>query len=327
VPTWRDLAIIGQLNMSDPAMPESPSSSPQSTAFGQNSAAVLFADISGSTTLYETLGDALAKRLIDECLRDMRAATERHGGRVVKTIGDELMCVFPDADRVAFAASEMQQAVMDLPTVSGVRRAIRVGFHVGPVIEAEGDVFGDTVNTAARMAGLAKGQQIYTTLAAVQLMSPLVRSMTRRIASLAVRGKGEEIEVCEVLWQASDDLTMATASMIQVPAAEATLELVHGAKRMALDAENARVVIGRDGSCHLVLADRKASRVHARIERRRDKYVLIDQSTNGTFVDFEHESEIELRREELILRGTGKIFFGHSMAESDEEFVEFRLLS
>lgn len=290
----------------------------------QTMAAVLFADISGSTTIYETLGDALAKQMIDECLRDMRIATARHGGRVVKTIGDELMCVFPDADRVSMAASEMQQAVADLPPVSGVKRAIRVGFHVGPVIESEGDVFGDTVNTAARMAGLAKGQQIYTTLAAVQLMSPIVRSQTRRIASLTVKGKGDEVAVCEVLWQGGDDLTMATASMESMPA-EVTLDLSHGVKQIVLDADNGRAVIGRDASCQIMLGDRKASRVHARIERRRDKFVLVDQSTNGTFVTFDGEAEIGLRREEVILRGRGRIVFGHSIVESDEDVVDFQL--
>lgn len=290
----------------------------------QTVAAVLFADISGSTTIYETLGDALAKQMIDECLRDMRTATARHGGRVVKTIGDELMCVFPDADRVAMAASEMQQAIADMPPVSGVKRAIRVGFHVGPVIESEGDVFGDTVNTAARMAGLAKGQQIYTTLAAVQLMSPIVRSQTRRIASLTVKGKGDEVAVCEVLWQAGDDLTMATASLESTPT-QVTLDLSHGVKQTVLDAANSRIVIGRDAGCQIMLGDRKASRVHARIERRRDKFVLVDQSTNGTYVTFDGEAEIGLRREELILRGRGRIVFGHGIDESDEDVVVFQL--
>lgn len=293
-------------------------------AVPQAMAAVLFADISGSTTIYETLGDVLAKQMIDECLRDMRTATARHGGRVVKTIGDELMCVFPDADRVAMAASEMQQTIADMPPVSGVKRAIRVGFHVGPVIESEGDVFGDTVNTAARMAGLAKGQQICTTFAAVQLMSPILRSQTRRIAALTVKGKGDEVEVCEVLWQAGDDLTMATASMESAPA-DVALELSHGVRKIVLDADNTRVVIGRDAGCQIMLGDRKASRVHARIERRRDKFVLVDQSTNGTYVTFDGEAEISLRREELILRSRGRIVFGHGIDESDEDLVVFQL--
>jgi len=285
--------------------------------------AVLFADVAGSTKLYEALGDAEAKVLIDEALIGMKVITQRHRGRVIKTIGDELMCVFPDADRGSLAASEMQLAVNGLPPVSAVKRSIRVGFHAGPVLEADGDVFGDTVNTAARMAGLAKADQIITTSAAVALMSPLLRESTRRIAALAVKGKGEDVEVCEVLWQASDDLTMATSSIAQT-AAPASLQLVHGGRSIVLEGANARAVLGRDASCHVVLADRKASRVHARIELRRDKFFLVDQSTNGTFVSFAGEREIVLRREEVMLRGTGRITFGHSIADSDEETLDFR---
>jgi class 3 adenylate cyclase len=286
--------------------------------------AVLFADISGSTSIYETLGDAAAKALIDECLQVMRAATARHGGRVVKTIGDELMCIFPDADRGSMAASEMQQSVAALPKLSNVPRSIRVGFHVGPVIEADGDVFGDTVNTAARMAGLAKGDQIITTIAAVERMNPVMRGTTRHIAALSVKGKGDDVEVYEVLWSEADDLTMATASITK-PTAPGGLQLRHGAQQHVLEGSGARVVIGRDASCQIVLADKKASRVHARIERRRDKYFLVDQSTNGTYVTFSGETEIGLRREEVMLRGQGRIVFGHTLAESAEEVVDFCL--
>jgi class 3 adenylate cyclase len=285
----------------------------------------LFADISGSTALYETLGDTNAKAMIDECITLMRAATARHAGRVIKTIGDELMCVFPDADCGSTAASEMQQAVAVLPKFANVRRAIRVGFHVGPLIESDGDVFGDTVNTAARMAGLAKADQIITTFAAVEQMSPLLRGTTRHIAALAVKGKGDDVEVYEVIWNEADDLTtMATASPVKV-AQPQSLHLKHGAREITLEGQGARAVIGRDADCQIVLSDKKASRVHARIERRRDKYVLVDQSTNGTYVTFAGEAEMALRREEVILRGEGRIVFGHPIAESAEETVDFRL--
>lgn len=287
--------------------------------------AVLFADLSGSTSIYETLGDAAAKAMIDECLTVMRAATVRHGGRVIKTIGDELMCVFPDADRGSMAAAEMQSSVAALPEVSGVRRSIRVGFHAGPLIEADGDVFGDTVNTAARMAGFAKGDQIITTVAAVERMSPVLRGTTRLIAALSVKGKGDDVEVYEVLWSEAEDLTMAASSMDRSVAAGG-FRLTHGAQQLLLEGPGARAVIGRDASCQIVLADKKASRVHARIERRRDKYFLVDQSTNGTYVTFFGEAEIALRREEVMLRGQGRIVFGHSLAESAEETVDFRLL-
>src|ERR1700759_5648311 len=118
--------------------------------------AVLFADIAGSTSLYEVLGDARAKAMIDEALAVMKAVTAQQQGRVIKTIGDEVMCVFDTPDRGFIAASDMQARIDGLPVADGAKRKIRVGFHAGPVIEEHGDVFGDTVNTAARMAGLAK---------------------------------------------------------------------------------------------------------------------------------------------------------------------------
>jgi hypothetical protein len=141
---------------------------------------------------------------------------------------------------------------------------------------------------------------------------------------LTVKGKGDEVAVCEVLWQAGDDLTMATASLESTPT-QVTLDLSHGVKQTVLDTANSRIVIGRDAGCQIMLGDRKASRVHARIERRRDKFVLVDQSTNGTYVTFDGEAEIGLRREELILRGRGRIVFGHGIDESDEDVVVFQL--
>jgi adenylate cyclase len=283
--------------------------------------AVLFADIAGSTSLYDALGDSVAKTLVDECLRVMRTATDRHHGRVIKTIGDELMCVFPDSDRSSLAAADMQLAVSELPQAGGVRRTIRVGFHSGPIIEADNDVFGDTVNTAARMAALAKGGQIITTMATVARMSPLLRASTRHIAALSIRGKGDDVDVCEVLWRANEDLTMATSSAAS--AAAQSLDLRHGARSITLEGAGARLVIGRDSTSHIVLAGRKASRVHARIELRRDKFFLTDQSTNGTYVSFTGEAELALRHEEVMLRGHGQITFGHSLAESAQETLEF----
>jgi len=288
----------------------------------QTEMAVLFADIAGSTKLYDTLGDAQAKALIDECIGIMRGVVARYAGRVIKTIGDEIMCVLPDADSGHLAATDMQFRIAALPAVSNVKRAIRVGFHVGPVIEESSDVFGDTVNMAARMAGFARGMQIITTLATVERLSPALRSSTRQIAALSVKGKGDDIEVCEVIWQGGDDLTMKRSS-IKALTTQIELHVTHGVRELVLDQVNATILLGRDAACQIVLADRMASRAHARIERRRDKFFLADLSTNGTFVTFAGEAEIALRREEVMLRGQGRIAFGHSIGESSEETVDF----
>ena len=117
--------------------------------------AVLFADVSGSTQMYETLGDVRARAIVARCVADMTAATRRHGGALIKTIGDEVMTTFPNAADAAEAACEMQETITG-QMVEGRPLAIRIGFHFGPVLSEETDVFGDAVNLAARLANEAK---------------------------------------------------------------------------------------------------------------------------------------------------------------------------
>ena len=286
--------------------------------------AVLFADVVGSTKLYDTFGDTTAKHMIDECLAVLRVVVLQYGGRVIKTIGDEIMCVLPNADAGCLAATDMHQKITALPVVSQVKRSVRIGFHFGPVIEENNDVFGDTVNVAARMAGLAKGGQIITTGTAVSCMSHLLQLSTRKIAALSVKGKGEDVAVSEVIWQAGEELTMTTSSLA-FTSKLLSLRLEHCTQDRAwvVDTAHASIVLGRDANCDVVIADRNASRQHARIECRRDKFFLVDQSTNGTAVVMADEPEVLLRREEIMLRGKGRIAFGHSVHVPESEFVTF----
>ena len=286
---------------------------------------VLFADVAGSTKIYETLGDALAKRLIDECLDLLRAQVTRHGGRVVKTIGDELMCVLPDADKACLAATDMQLRVAELKEQGGVRRAIRVGFQVGPVIEDGHDVFGDTVNVAARMASVAKAGQIMTTAASIAQLAPLLRNNSRRIAALAVKGKGDALEVCEVLWQSGEELTMATPSVINPPQRPLRVLVHYGSQQWVLEEVQPQIMVGRDPGCTISVQDRMASRQHAKLELRQGKPYLQDQSTNGSHVQFDGEDELVLRREEIMLRGAGRLALGHSVADAGDEVLHFQV--
>ena len=283
---------------------------------------VLFADIVGSTRLYDTLGDARAKKVVDQCIGLMRRIIEQYGGRVIKTIGDEVMCVLPDADSTCLAACDMQHKIMALPMVSGIKRAIRVGLNFGPVLRDHNDVFGDSVNVAARMVGFAKAGQIITTRATVNCLSPMLEKSTRRIAALTVKGKGDDVAVCEIIWQGGEELTMATPSII-TPLGQSSLELCYQGTTLIFEQDNATIFLGRDASCQITIADSRASRQHARIELRQKKFFLIDQSTNGTFVLTAGESEFMLRREEVMLRGVGRISFGRAVREADDEFVEF----
>src|SRR5436190_15724923 len=123
------------------------------------SGCVLFADVSGSTKLYESVGDAAAHAAIDACVKMFSEVTAAHSGWVVKTIGDEVMSVFPQAVEAARAATGMQMKLAEMEPVGGNPMGARIGFHFGPLVERGGDVFGDTVNLSARLTEVAaKGQ-------------------------------------------------------------------------------------------------------------------------------------------------------------------------
>jgi hypothetical protein len=169
---------------------------------------------------------------------------------------------------------------------------------------------------------LAKAGQIITTRESVELLPGVLRHSSRRIAALAIRGKHDEVEVYEIIVQADADLTMVTPTTLRAPSTS-SLHLQCGKVKLVLERAQASIVLGRDFGCQLVVADPMASRQHARIERRLDKFFLIDQSSNGTFVSFDAEPEVTLRREELMLRGQGRIAFGRSISESAEATVAF----
>ena len=292
-----------------------------STPPATRQAAVLFDDIAGSTKLYERLGDGEALATISKALDVIRQICEDHGGRIVKTIGDEAMAIFPNAANASYASITMQTQVSAMKTSKGAPLAIHAGFHYGPVIDDGKDVFGDSVNLAARLTELAKAGQTLVSAETVGVMSPSLKSRTRTQDSHTVRGKQNDIAVFELIWQESPEELTAMAPRATTKAAKLTL--THGGRTIDLGPTVNLYTMGRDAASDLVVGDRMASRQHARIERRREKFILIDHSTNGTYCTVHGESEVELRREEFTLRGRGRIVFGHPYAEDPSESVEF----
>jgi len=280
-------------------------------------AAVLFADVSGSTKLYETAGDTVAHAAIEKCVNLMREKTVNAKGRVIKTIGDEVMSAFATADQAADAAIEIQSAISEMPPVGNTQIGVRIGFNHGPVVERDGDVFGDAVNLAARLAGVAKGQ-IITARDTVMLMSPMLKAATRAITTIQVKGKAQEIQVYELIWQQSEDMTTLASQKSVYKPKNAKLRLMVQGNEVILSSERPGVALGRDASADLVIKERMASRAHGKIERRLDKFILTDHSANGTFITIEGDKEIVLRREEFTLRGHGWIAFGQSRATATD---------
>jgi class 3 adenylate cyclase len=284
--------------------------------------AILFVDISGSTQLYEQLGDAQALARVEACLGLLQRVTRELGGHVVKSTGDGLMCAFADAAPAMQAARAMQLRVFEQHALGGPTLAIHVGCHYGSTLESGGDFYGDAVNIAARVAGVAKVGQIIATQDVVARLGATLREKTRMLDRVAVKGKRDQVEIHELIWQDSEELTMIGTRLTEerVP----RLRLAFGARELWFDGSGkGAVTLGRDATCDIVLDDRKASRQHAKIERRRDKFILADHSSNGTFVAIVGEDEIGLRREELILRLRGRIALGHRTSDPEASVVEF----
>jgi len=283
---------------------------------------IVFADISGSTRLYELLGDVRARERTSRCLSALTEVVRRHGGTVVKTIGDEVMSTFPDADAAAQAACAMQESVAAQVVPSETALDIRVGLHYGSALVESGDIFGDAVNVAARMVALAKARQILTTRQTVEMLSPLLRAGTRYTDRTPVKGKQEEIDVYEVIWR-EEDLTRMEGQQIPLADSQARLHLRFREQELEVNHSRPVVTIGRGQQNDISVLDALASRMHARIEYRRGKFVLLDQSTNGTYVLTDEGEKAYLRREELTLRGAGVISLGRAAEAEAPEAIYF----
>jgi len=285
----------------------SPLSETQTTGY----CAVMFADVAGSTKLYDELGDEIANSVISQVITMMQASTEAFSGVVIKTIGDEVMCQFDSADDAAKAAIQIQEK-LELGLVQGTFVAVRIGFHCGAVIfRDDGDLFGDTVNVAARMAGIAKGRQIILTESATKELSAGLAEKSREFDKIPVKGKAEEIRVCELVWEETGVTRMISIDSLNSQLNE-ELYLSCGDANTRMTLNSSSVQIGRSAVCDLVVNADLASRTHAKISVKRGKFVLADQSTNGTFVLADDGQESYLRREELVLNGSGTISLGNN---------------
>jgi adenylate cyclase len=283
---------------------------------------IVFADISGSTHLYEMLGDVRARERTSQCLSILTEVIQRHGGTVVKTIGDEVMSTFPSADTAVRAACAMQESVAAQVVPGETALDIRVGLHYGPALVELGDVFGDAVNVAARIVALAKARQILATHQTVETLSPLLRAATRHTDRAPVKGKQAEIDVYEVIWR-EEDLTRMEGQQIPLADSQARLQVRFREKELEVNHSRPVVTIGRGQQNDIIVLDALASRLHARIEYRRGKFILLDQSTNGTYVLIDEGEKAYLRREEFILRGSGVISLGRAAGAEAPEIIHF----
>jgi hypothetical protein len=242
-------------------------------------------------------------------------------------MGDEVMSTFPTADDGLNAAAQMQRQIagnVELQ-VEGVPVALRIGCHFGPVVLETRDVFGATVHTANRMTSQAKAGQIITTAATVERLSPEWRAACRQIDVAMLKGQGAEVTLFEVLWQ-TDDVTSMLPSIALTGhflRKGQRLRLRLGDHELFLDETRKQITIGRADENDFIVRGHLISRIHARIEFNRQKFVLIDQSTNGTFVQSSSGEESFIRRDSMQVKGDGLIGLGREPETESPQTIRF----
>ena len=288
---------------------------------------ILFADVSGSTKLFETRGDLEARRLIAAILNALAEVTGRHGGRVIKTIGDEIMCTFPGAMQGLLGAVDMQKRVANDAVFAKDRLAIRIGLHHGDALMEDNDVYGDAVNVAARMASLAKREQIISTASTLKLLTNAGMLRTRSVGQARVAGKQHPIDIVDVQWQEdTSNVTMVQRAirLDQVVTEKVRLILRYRGQVLELDALSQPFTLGRDAASSLCVDAEWVSRNHALIEYKRGYFMISDRSTNGTYVKLGDDDELRLHRDEVHLRKTGVISLGQSIALNPDHLLSFQ---
>jgi class 3 adenylate cyclase len=275
--------------------------------------AILFADVVGSTQLYDEYGDTKASETVAHCLDVMKDATHQFNGTVIKTIGDEVMATFPTVDDAMAAASQMQARISSEGSdeEGHIPVSIRIGCHYGPVVQEHNDIFGAAVHTANRMTSQAKARQIVISGTTVDRMSEEWQAQTRQIDVATVRGRLDEVALFELIWQPEEATSMLPTIEWESKARKTSrITLSFRDTTVVVDDRRKGINMGRADDNDLVVKGNLISRIHARVEKRRGKFLLVDQSTNGTFLQNARGEETFVRRDSTELFGEGIIGLG-----------------
>lgn len=276
-----------------------------SNAAGLPQMGLLMADVVGSTSLYEKLGDAPARKLVHECMELLFAAVKDNGGKVIKTMGDGILCTLPTAIAVARAGIEMSERT------ASHSLTLRIAMHWGGVLEEGDDIFGDAVNTLARIAGLATPGEILATRTLFTQLPDLGTWKPKPLPPVPVKGKREPLELVAIVRKATGrPLLLSTMSGCSVADTVAQrLCLQYGELTISV-AGDGSADIGRDPSNTLVIENAYASRFHAKVYREGDLFLVQDRSSNGTWVVPDGQTPVQLLRRQTALLGHGRIYFG-----------------
>lgn len=295
---------------------------------------VVFVDISGSAALYEAVGNARAAQAVTNVTQYIAEAVERHGGRVVKKLGDGVLGVFSDASSAMAAMAVLQREHKSRLNKwpEPLRMAVRVGIVSGEVLDVDGDCYGDAVNVASRLCERAGRSEIWATAATVLLAGAIPELWYRKLGKMEIRGKAEELVLYQVEWAEQEEqehVTMQAGISSHFDALDAALgqiQLSWPGREMTFSSDDVPLQVGRATQAQLCIGDPRVSRIHARIEWRNGGFVLIDTSSFGTWVRFnDSQFPVRLRRDTCLLHGAGQIALGVAFTDPSAPIMNFNV--
>ena len=294
----------------------------------EQTVAVLIADVCGSTPLYEASGNIKALELIADCLDSISRIVDAQGGTVLRSKGDDVLCIFPDADSAVCAAAQMVDDQSDRPL------DIHVGIDYGFVVRDRSGVFGDAVNVAGRMQSLAKPGEIITTESVYAQLGDEMRRQVRLLDTQTVKGKSEHMNIYDVL---KDDTqvtyyvgedgkhTVHPKSLDKISGPKVTITLEFGDRTIVCRDGGPGFHIGRASSCDLIMDEPCVSRDHALLTVRRGKVLITDMSSTGTWIAPDDGEPVLLRRDVMQLASDGIFSLGLRPRENGPTIVNYRL--
>ena len=296
---------------------------------------VLFADLRGSTALFETLGNAEATSVVTHCVSAIGGPVGSYEGRVVKTLGDGLMAVFDDALQAVQASILMHELLEGMVSRGSERgassglRALRlqVGLARGEVVEMGGDCFGDAVNVAARLLDHAGDNETLLTVEVLQGLPLELRSRFRSLDRLVLRGRAEPVQV-HVLGgrRGASDLAVTQFGDVGSVNEPDGLRLMWAGQNRVFASQQTPIVLGRNPQATFCVDDGRVSRSHARVDWHSGSFQITDLSYNGTYVRFNDGEIVSLRRGSCTLHGAGAIGLGGTPTDPGSACVSFDVL-
>lgn len=300
---------------------------------------VVCATLHGADSPYPELSETVAGQPVVRRLNRMERVAHAFDGNLVCRRNESLLITFDTATAAIRGSCEMQRRCTGLPQVSGNRFSLQIGIH-RTISNAHAQVSEQTLpgghtaerrdhtrragfDAASRLAFVAPEDKIVVSAQVLEALGPAMKQISAPIGSAAA-----DIPAYAFNWQKALTLRVLTPtpSFFSQSTAPSTLVLLQGEKRLELDHPNSVTVFGRNPGSDVVITDHFASRIHAYIRIGPEGCVLTDQSANGTSIRLENGEEFLIKDESFVLKGRGRISFGHRASKGTGDTFEFEVI-